>query len=77
MSDEVLEEARIFSQHRDTTLANVMEAALIDYLARQKNAAPFKLKKKHSQKTGGMLVDDWESIRDVIYSEREERLWKR
>jgi hypothetical protein len=77
MSDEVLHEARIFSQKRNTTLANVMEAALIDYMARQKSTAPFKLKKKHSRKTGGMLIDDWDTIRDTIYSERDERIWKR
>lgn len=76
MADEVLREAKAFSQERDTTLGAVVEAAVIDYLARQKAAPKFRLRKKHSLQKGGMFTDNWENIRTLIHEDRESRAWK-
>ncbi|MBS0619478.1 MAG: hypothetical protein JSR44_14925 [Spirochaetes bacterium] len=76
MADEIIAEARQLSQKRGTTLSNVMQAALVAYIAQHKNPVKFSLRKKHSSQTGGMLIHDWDAIRDTIYAEREQRLWK-
>jgi hypothetical protein len=74
IADSVLRQARRLAARKNTTLKAVVEQALRDTLAKERQASPTsKLRTKTFGGNGlqsGLSWDDWGAIRDLAYEGR-------
>lgn len=69
LPDALLEQARRFASDHDMTMKALIEQALREAMAKEKERKPFRLRDGSFDGGKGMSPDlkSWEQIRDIIY----------